>query len=176
MQAMNSRRQGQGQGQDQAYGHMFIIGGPRAGTVWRVPSSSFRGSYLPGTNVPLFDYDLAAAAHLFDDDLPAAAHLTTKRARVAATSEAILGLQEVSGRSREGQECAICLQDFYADETLRAMPCSHAFHHHCISKWLCRNAVCPLCRHQLLMPTDPLTTSTPEEEEEEEDRRRRRRI
>jgi hypothetical protein len=32
---------------------------------------------------------------------------------------------------------------------MRAMPCSHAFHQHCISEWLCRNAVCPLCRLRL---------------------------
>ena len=74
-------------------------------------------------------------------------HRSSKRARVAAASEAIL--PEVSGRSREGEECAICLQDFADEETLAAMPCSHAFHRHCISKWLCHSAACPLCRHQL---------------------------
>ena len=47
-------------------------------------------------------------------------HRSSKRARVAAASEAIL--PEVSGRSREGEECAICLQEFAAEETLRAMP------------------------------------------------------
>ncbi|RCV41987.1 hypothetical protein SETIT_9G178700v2 [Setaria italica] len=73
----------------------------------------------------------------------------SKRARVAATSEDIMGLPEVTGRSRSGEECAVCLQDFGADEKLRAMPCSHAFHQHCISEWLRRKAVCPLCRHRL---------------------------
>ncbi|RLN08421.1 hypothetical protein C2845_PM11G13220 [Panicum miliaceum] len=76
-----------------------------------------------------------------------------KRARVAATSEAILGLQEVAGDRRSGEECAICLKDFGAEETLRAMPCSHAFHQHCISQWLHRNPNCPLCRRRL-QPTD----------------------
>ncbi|KAG2615839.1 hypothetical protein PVAP13_3NG050375 [Panicum virgatum] len=52
-----------------------------------------------------------------------------------------------AGRSREGEDCAVCLQSFCADEK----PCSHAFQFHqdCISEWLRRNAVCPLCRHQL---------------------------
>ncbi|KAK8462565.1 hypothetical protein SEVIR_1G227001v4 [Setaria viridis] len=108
-----------------------------------------------------------------DDDIPAWVHWpefyprrasseaprSSKRARVAATEDAILGLQEVTGRS--GDECAVCLQDFRAEETLRAMPCSHAFHQHCISQWLRRNAVCPLCRHEL--------TATPTPEEKEED-------
>ncbi|RCV31381.1 hypothetical protein SETIT_6G172700v2 [Setaria italica] len=43
--------------------------------------------------------------------------------------------------------------DFNADEALRAMPYSHAFHHHCISEWLSRKASCPLCRRHL--PTAP---------------------
>ncbi|KAF8689169.1 hypothetical protein HU200_041952 [Digitaria exilis] len=90
-------------------------------------------------------------------------HRSSKRARVAASREAILGLQEVTGRHCFGEECAICLNDFRADETLRAMPCSHAFHQHCISEWLRRNGVCPLCRHRLP------TASTPNEEEEEDE-------
>ncbi|OEL34322.1 hypothetical protein BAE44_0004663, partial [Dichanthelium oligosanthes] len=63
---------------------------------------------------------------------------------------------------RSGEECAICLQDLRAEETLRAMPRSHAFHQRCISEWLRRNAICPLCRHQLLLSTTP---TTPEEED-----------
>uniref|UniRef100_K3YL41 RING-type domain-containing protein n=1 Tax=Setaria italica TaxID=4555 RepID=K3YL41_SETIT len=50
-------------------------------------------------------------------------------------------------------ECIVRLQDFNADEALRAMPYSHAFHHHCISEWLSRKASCPLCRRHL--PTAP---------------------
>ncbi|PUZ74139.1 hypothetical protein GQ55_1G041600 [Panicum hallii var. hallii] len=56
---------------------------------------------------------------------------------------------------------ACTLQDFAAEETLRAMPCSHAFHCRCISKWLCRSAACHLCRHRL--------PATPEPEEDEDD-------
>ncbi|XP_034568553.1 probable E3 ubiquitin-protein ligase ATL45 [Setaria viridis] len=70
--------------------------------------------------------------------------------RAAASSDAILGLQEVGAGDATQTECAVCLQDLNAEETLRAMPCSHAFHQHCIFDWLRRNGACPLCRHQLL--------------------------
>jgi len=47
-------------------------------------------------------------------------------ARVAASSDAILGLQDAG--IRMPAECAVCLQDFVAEDRLRAMPCSHTFH------------------------------------------------
>lgn len=97
----------------------------------------------------------------------AAAARSNKRARVPASEKAILGLRVVTADdSSSSGECAICLQDFDfhadPDETLklRAMPCSHAFHQHCIFEWLRRNAVCPLCRFQL-----------PTEEEEQQQKR-----
>ncbi|CAL4901524.1 unnamed protein product [Urochloa decumbens] len=170
----DSRRRARG-GQGRVM-RLRILAGPGAGTVEEVTVASSRfGDYIPGATLrmfddaaaaddlaaALFDYDdaedddLDLAAALFDDDEDLAGHSRgSKRARVAATSEAILGLQKVAGRSRSGEECAICLQDFHADETLRGMPCSHAFHQHCISQWLSRNAACPLCRHRL--PTEPV--------------------
>nr|TKW26043.1 hypothetical protein SEVIR_3G160100v2 [Setaria viridis] len=79
----------------------------------------------------------------------------SKRARVDATSDAsVLGLPEVTASDVLQSECAICLQDWGADEeTLRAMPCSHAFHQHCIS-----NA-----------PTPDHTPEEGDEEQEEEE-------
>ncbi|CAL4961138.1 unnamed protein product [Urochloa decumbens] len=149
------------------HGYMIVLGpGGSVSPVQQIPiSHPMLADHLPGrmATAHLFDDHLAAAAGVFDHDdahlLPAPVR-SSKRARVAATAEAIvLGLPEVTGRSREGEECAVCLQDFGADETLRAMPCSHAFHQHCVSQWLRRNPVCPLCRHRLL----------PEQEEEEDD-------
>jgi hypothetical protein len=49
---------------------------------------------------------------------------------------------------------------------LRAMPCSHIFHQHCIFQWLHRNTVCPLCRYQL--PTTFEDEDTEVEKDEEE--------
>jgi RING finger protein 165 len=39
-------------------------------------------------------------------------------------------------RELEQSECAICTQHFQQEEWLRLLPCSHAFHSHCIDKWL----------------------------------------
>ncbi|WVZ87024.1 hypothetical protein U9M48_033726 [Paspalum notatum var. saurae] len=86
-----------------------------------------------------------------------------KRACIPSSSKAIQDLlHEVTASGGGGDdECAICLQGFCVEEKLRAMPCSHAFHQHCIFEWLRRKTVCPLCHHQL-MPTT----------EEDEERRR----
>ncbi|KAG0531739.1 hypothetical protein BDA96_04G047900 [Sorghum bicolor] len=98
----------------------------------------------------------------------------SKRARIPASSKAILGLKEVvllttttAGTTDDDDDdnCAICLKpladpaDHDKEEPtaadvdnitkLRAMPCFHTFHQHCIFEWLRRSAACPLCRRQL---------------------------
>lgn len=49
-----------------------------------------------------------------------------------------------------GVECAICLNEFEDEETLRWMPpCSHTFHTNCIDVWLSSRSTCPVCRANL---------------------------
>ncbi|KAL0845393.1 hypothetical protein Bca101_018639 [Brassica carinata] len=49
-----------------------------------------------------------------------------------------------------GVECAICLNEFEDEETLRWMPpCSHTFHANCIDVWLSSWPTCPVCRASL---------------------------
>ncbi|WVZ55890.1 hypothetical protein U9M48_006493 [Paspalum notatum var. saurae] len=116
--------------------------------------------------------------------------ITTKRSRAPASEKAIHGLRRITKSSSlpsEDLECAICLQDFdfaaaaasedeveveTSSNSIPALPCSHAFHQHCISRWLRCTAVCPLCRH-------PLPTQEDEDEDgaaDDEERRFWRRM
>ena len=57
--------------------------------------------------------------------------LNRKRARAPASSDdAIQGLlrEARAGDAGMSEECAVCLQDFVAEDRLRARPCSHTFH------------------------------------------------
>ncbi|XP_062159756.1 RING-H2 finger protein ATL11-like [Alnus glutinosa] len=48
-------------------------------------------------------------------------------------------------------ECAVCLNEFEDDETLRLLPkCSHVFHTDCIDAWLVSHTTCPVCRANLV--------------------------
>ncbi|KAJ8772042.1 hypothetical protein K2173_027219 [Erythroxylum novogranatense] len=65
-------------------------------------------------------------------------------------------------------ECAVCLNEFEDDDTLRLIPkCDHVFHPDCIDAWLNSHTTCPVCRANLSpQPGDPAplqaTQSQPE--------------
>ncbi|KAG6434167.1 hypothetical protein SASPL_105789 [Salvia splendens] len=53
-------------------------------------------------------------------------------------------------------ECAVCLNEFEDDETLRLLPkCDHVFHPDCIDAWLASHTTCPVCRANLAQQTGP---------------------
>ncbi|KAE8699027.1 E3 ubiquitin-protein ligase [Hibiscus syriacus] len=54
----------------------------------------------------------------------------------------------------EDAECCICLCSYDDGENLHALPCSHHFHSTCIVKWLKMNAICPLCKYNILKETE----------------------
>ncbi|KAK7321227.1 hypothetical protein VNO77_31653 [Canavalia gladiata] len=57
-------------------------------------------------------------------------------------------------------ECAVCLNEFRDDETLRLIPkCSHVFHPDCIDAWLLNHSTCPVCRANLVPKPDDTASS-----------------
>lgn len=67
----------------------------------------------------------------------------------------------------EGTECAVCLNEFQEDESLRLLPkCCHAFHLPCIDAWLKSHSNCPLCRANVnpdipILPPPAPSSQTP---------------
>ncbi|KAK8572398.1 hypothetical protein V6N13_047996 [Hibiscus sabdariffa] len=56
-------------------------------------------------------------------------------------------------------ECAVCLNEFEDDETLRMIPtCCHVFHPDCIDAWLSSHSTCPVCRANLVPNPDETVT------------------
>ena len=54
-------------------------------------------------------------------------------------------------------ECAVCLNEFRDDETLRLIPkCNHVFHSRCIDVWLSSHSTCPVCRDNLIPRPDDM--------------------
>ncbi|GMH89972.1 hypothetical protein TL16_g11627 [Triparma laevis f. inornata] len=47
----------------------------------------------------------------------------------------------------ENDSCPVCLEDYVPDESLKLLPCKHAFHEDCIKPWLTQQqGSCPLCK------------------------------
>ncbi|KAF5740186.1 RING-H2 finger protein ATL11-like [Tripterygium wilfordii] len=58
-------------------------------------------------------------------------------------------------------ECAVCINEFEDDETLRLIPkCSHVFHPACIDAWLRSHVTCPVCRANLVPKPGEVDYST----------------
>jgi len=53
------------------------------------------------------------------------------------------------------RECAVCLSEFEADDSLRLLPkCKHIFHLECIDVWFQSHSTCPLCRAAIVQEDD----------------------
>lgn len=42
--------------------------------------------------------------------------------------------------------CQICQSEFEQTEHVRVLPCHHVFHHKCVTAWMARELICPICR------------------------------
>ncbi|KAI9006557.1 hypothetical protein CLU79DRAFT_712764, partial [Phycomyces nitens] len=48
------------------------------------------------------------------------------------------------------EECAICLEDYIDEDTLRTLPCRHEFHAGCVDAWLTSHKkFCPICKYDI---------------------------
>ncbi|CAL9122326.1 unnamed protein product, partial [Musa textilis] len=77
---------------------------------------------------------------------------------VPASSDAVKELAvvkyECGGDVRE-ESCRICLEEFDEGVEVMRMPCMHAFHGGCLTRWLESNHICPLCRHAIADSAGP---------------------
>ncbi len=48
-------------------------------------------------------------------------------------------------KSPELDECIICLEKMKENEKLMILKCTHIYHHECLSLWLSKKSICPLC-------------------------------
>jgi hypothetical protein len=56
--------------------------------------------------------------------------------------------------------CSICLDDYEPIHKVKVLPCNHAYHTTCITKWLTeQNYKCPICRKEIGETDDHLTIS-----------------
>ena len=59
-----------------------------------------------------------------------------------------------------GEECAICLCEYEAEDMIRVLPCKHHFHKECIDAWFksrlfSERSFCPLCKGDALGVGNP---------------------
>ncbi|TDH66724.1 hypothetical protein CCR75_005975 [Bremia lactucae] len=57
------------------------------------------------------------------------------------------GSQLDKGGEENNTVCAVCRDEFKAEEEVRALPCLHFYHRECIDQWLMYHRQCPICKH-----------------------------
>eukprot|EP00877_Chromochloris_zofingiensis_P005812 jgi/Chrzof1/15231/Cz09g32100.t1 len=57
-----------------------------------------------------------------------------------------------AGASPTPESCAICFDEFQAEDDVKELPCHHFYHVNCIDSWLIRDVTCPLCKQSVADP------------------------
>jgi hypothetical protein len=53
---------------------------------------------------------------------------------------------ELASHDHFGKTCTICHKEYTKSCTLMVLPCRHAYHFNCISRWFNKHNTCPVCR------------------------------
>ncbi|CAG0894617.1 unnamed protein product [Cyprideis torosa] len=61
----------------------------------------------------------------------------------------------------DNAQCAVCMDDFKANETVRKLSCDHFFHPNCIVPWVRMHGTCPVCRQRLQRGDNPNAGAAP---------------
>lgn len=67
--------------------------------------------------------------------------------------ERLAALEQVPVTSE--MDCAICQDKFSEGQMGTRLQCGHIFHGDCVRQWLELHATCPVCREDLLRPSQP---------------------
>ena len=46
----------------------------------------------------------------------------------------------------EGEQCAICIEEWKDSEYAVLLPCGHPFHKECLLLWSAHSSLCPICK------------------------------
>lgn len=59
--------------------------------------------------------------------------------------------------ARFDSSCPICAEDYTPGESVTMLPCMHAYHDHCVTRWFecLQEPSCPLCRRKLVLAFVP---------------------
>lgn len=67
----------------------------------------------------------------------------------APAGAAAAAATDCEAQSEEADACPICFCEYAEGQALITLPCKHFFHRECISRWLKRDATCPMCKLDL---------------------------
>eukprot|EP00928_Gymnodinium_smaydae_P045849 TRINITY_DN30519_c0_g1_i1.p1 TRINITY_DN30519_c0_g1~~TRINITY_DN30519_c0_g1_i1.p1 ORF type:complete len:442 (+),score=69.31 TRINITY_DN30519_c0_g1_i1:157-1482(+) len=107
---------------------------------------------------------LASASRTFKEFRRKAPPGTIERLATIPYDESLFGDED---GKRYPAECAICLDDWNAENTIKATPCGHVFHEECLRDWLDNSRICALCRHDVTRPWVPPQARPPRPKENE---------